>query len=61
MIASERYATYRTILAMTAVLLCFLVASFSALTARWSSNARRMVVVSVVSLAFFTAQHHSTR
>jgi hypothetical protein len=59
MIASERYATYRTILAMTAVLLCFLVASFSALTARWSSNARRMVVVSVVSLAFFIAQHHS--
>jgi hypothetical protein len=58
MIASERYATYRTILAMTAVLLCFLVASFSALTARWSSNARRMVVVSVVSLAFFIAQHH---
>ena len=59
MIASERYATYRTILAMTAVLLCFLVASFSALTARWSANARRMVVASVVSLAFFTAQHHS--
>jgi hypothetical protein len=59
MIASERYATYRTILAMTAVLLCFLVASFSALTARWSTHARRMVVVAVVSLAFFTAQHHS--
>src|ERR1700743_886668 len=29
MIASERYATYRIILAMTAVLLCFLVASLS--------------------------------
>ena len=32
MLASERYATYRTILAMTGVLLCFLVASVSALT-----------------------------
>ena len=27
MIASERYATYRTVLAMTAVILCFLIAS----------------------------------
>ena len=36
MLASERYATYRTILAMTGVLLCFLVASVSALTERWS-------------------------
>ena len=47
MIASERYATYRTILAMTGVLLCFLVASVSALTARWSTNARRMLAAVV--------------
>ncbi len=59
MIASERYATYRTILAMTGVLLCFLVASVSALTERWSANARRMTGLLVVfALAFFTAQHH---
>jgi hypothetical protein len=59
MIASERYATYRTIFAMTAVLLCFLVASLGALTARWSTNARRMMVAFSVSIAFFIAQHHS--
>ena len=35
LIASEHYATYRTILAMTAVLLCFLVASTRALTESW--------------------------
>jgi hypothetical protein len=58
MIASERYATYRTILAMTGVLLCFLVASVSALTQRWSSNARRAMAMLVISIAFFTAQHH---
>jgi hypothetical protein len=58
MIASERYATYRTILAMTGVLLCFLVASVSALTMRWSANARRLLAAAVISIAFFTAQHH---
>src|SRR6202046_576233 len=58
MLASERYATYRTILAMTGVLLCFLVASFSALTARWSINARRLTAMLAISIAFFTAQHH---
>jgi hypothetical protein len=59
MIASERYATYRTILAMTAVLLCFLVASMSALAARWSANARKMLVATAISIAFFVAQHHA--
>jgi hypothetical protein len=58
MIASEHYATYRTILAMTGVLLCFLVASISALTRSWSANARRMMAMLAISIAFFTAQHH---
>jgi hypothetical protein len=58
LIASERYATYRTILAMTAVLLCFLVASMRALTESWGPGGRRMLATIVVSLAFFTAQHH---
>lgn len=58
MLASERYATYRTILAMTAVLLCFLVASVSALTAHWSAKGRRLTAMLVISIAFFTAQHH---
>lgn len=58
MIASERYATYRTILAMTGVLLCFLVASVSTLTQQWSANARRLVAMLAISTAFFTAQHH---
>jgi len=58
MIASEHYATYRTILAMTGVLLCFLVASISALTRSWSANARRMLAMLAISTAFFTAQHH---
>jgi hypothetical protein len=59
MLASERYATYRTILAMTGVLLCFLVASLSALTERWSINARRLAAMLVITIAFFTAQHHT--
>jgi hypothetical protein len=59
MLASERYATYRTIFAMTAVLLCFLVASVSALTERWSGNARRLTAALAISVAFFTAQHHA--
>jgi len=58
MLASERYATYRTILAMSGVLLCFLVASVSALTERWSINARRLIAMLAISFAFFTAQHH---
>ncbi len=58
LIASERYATYRTILAMTAVLLCFLVASMRALTESWGPGGRRMLASIIVSLAFFTAQHH---
>jgi hypothetical protein len=59
MIASERYATYRTIFAMTGVLLCFLVASISALTQSWSVNARRLTAMLAVSIAFFTARHHA--
>jgi len=59
MLASERYATYRTIFAMTAVLLCFLVASVSSLTEHWSANARRLTAALAISAAFFTAQHHA--
>jgi hypothetical protein len=59
MIASEHYATYRTILAMTAVLLCFLVASVQALTERWTRNGRRFVAAAAVSIAFVFAQHHA--
>jgi hypothetical protein len=58
MVASERYATYRTILAMTGVLLCFLVASVSVITKQWSASARRLVAMLAISTAFFTAQHH---
>jgi hypothetical protein len=58
LLASERYATYRTILAMTAVLLCFLVASVRALTERWGVAGRRLLAILVVTVAFFTAQHH---
>src|SRR6266851_5610027 len=58
LIASERYATYRTILAMTAVLLCFLVASIRALTESWDQSGRRTLAIFAVSIAFFTAQHH---
>jgi hypothetical protein len=58
LIASERYATYRTVLAMTAVLLCFMVASIRALTESWGPGGRRMLATVVVAIAFFTAQHH---
>jgi hypothetical protein len=58
LVASERYATYRTIFAMTAVLLCFMVASARALTAHWSGGRRRILAAVVVGIAFVTAQHH---
>ncbi len=59
LVASERYATYRTILAITGVLLCFLVASVTALTQRWTLNGRRMSAVLVIAVAFLMAQHHA--
>jgi hypothetical protein len=59
LVASERYATYRTILAMSAVLLCFLVASMHALTVRWSAGARSALATGTLALAFLTAQHHT--
>jgi hypothetical protein len=58
LVASERYATYRTILAMTAVLVCFLVASVRTLTQQWGMAGRRLLVACVMTAAFFTAQHH---
>jgi uncharacterized membrane protein YhaH (DUF805 family) len=59
LVASERYATYRTILAMTAVLLCFLVASVRAMTARWGMASRQLLAMIVATLAFIAAQHHA--
>ena len=59
LIASERYATYRTILAMSGVLLCFLVASITALTQGWTSTGRRVLAVLVIAVAYLTAQHHA--
>ena len=58
LIASERYATYRTIFAMTAVLLCFLVASIRALTRAWRPGTRRVLAGVVLTAAFFSAQRH---
>ena len=58
LVASERYATYRTIFAMTAVLACFMVASANALTAKLSQGARRAIAAFVLVLAFACAQYH---
>ena len=58
MVASERYATYRTILAMTAVLLVFLVASVQALTEQLQENTRKLLATLVVVTAFIAAQYH---
>jgi hypothetical protein len=59
LVASEHYATYRTILAMTAVLACFLVGSLLSLTSHWSPVARRTLAATALAVAFFTAQHHA--
>jgi hypothetical protein len=59
LVASERYATYRTILAMTGVLLCFLVASVTALTQHWTRARRRVLAMLVVAAAYLMAQHHA--
>jgi hypothetical protein len=58
LVAAERYATYRTIFAMTAVLLCFLVASVSALTANFEQGVRRGMAAAVLALAVVCAQYH---
>ena len=59
LVASEHYATYRTILAMTAVLLCFLVASVRALTDHWGLAGRRLLATLTLGTAFILAQHHA--
>jgi hypothetical protein len=59
LVASERYATYRTIFAMTGVLLLFLVASLHALTQNLGWNLRRLLVALTLTTAFLTAQHHA--
>jgi hypothetical protein len=58
MVASERYATYRTVLAMTAVLVCFLAASLRELTRRWNLGNLRLAAAIVLASAYFMAQHH---
>jgi hypothetical protein len=59
LVASERYATYRTLLAMSAVLVCFLAASLGALTERWSVANRRLLASILLAVAFLTARHHA--
>jgi hypothetical protein len=59
LVASERYATYRTIYALTAVLLCFGVASVHALTERLGGEVRALIAACALGAAFLTAQHHS--
>ncbi len=59
LVASERYATYRTVLAMTGVLLCFLVASVRTLTERWNPANHRLLAALVLTGAFFVARHHT--
>lgn len=59
MIASERYATYRTLLAMAAVILCFLVASVRALTERLGVGQRMLLAAGACAVLFGTAQHHA--
>jgi hypothetical protein len=59
LVAAERYATYRTLLAMSAGLGCFLVASLSALTERWGTSNRRLLASILLSVAFLTARHHA--
>ncbi len=59
MVASEHYATYRTIFAMTAVLLLFLVASLDALMKRMDTSARRLIAAILLTTGFLTAQHHA--
>jgi hypothetical protein len=58
MVASERYATYRTILAMSAVLLLFLVASVKALTENLQESTRKLLATMAVVVAFIAAQYH---
>jgi hypothetical protein len=58
LVASERYATYRTVLAMTAVLACFLVASLDHLTERWAIANRKLLAALLLGTAFCVAQHH---
>ncbi len=59
LVASERYATYRTVLAMTGVLLCFLVASVRVLTERWNPANLRLLAALVLAGAFLVARHHT--
>jgi hypothetical protein len=59
LVASERYATYRTIYAMTAVLLLFLVVSVRVLLADLDQSLRRTIVGAALVAAFLTAQHHA--
>lgn len=59
LVASERYATYRTIFAMTAVLMLFGIASVDALTAAMRASTRWLVAGVLLLTAFLMAQHHA--
>jgi hypothetical protein len=59
LVASEHYATYRTIFAMTAVLLVFLVASVNRLTESLTAGTRKLLALGVLATAFATANHHA--
>ena len=58
LLAAERYATYRTALALTAVLVCFLVVSLRALTERWNPANLRLLTALALTVAFVMARHH---
>lgn len=57
LIAAEHYSTYRTTYAMTAVLLCFLLASMRTLTGWLGGRGRTVAAAMVLTLAFLVARH----
>lgn len=59
MIAAERYATYRTTFAMTAVLLCFVLASAELLTRRLDRRLRMLGSACALGAAFLVARHQA--
>ncbi len=59
LVAAERYATYRTIFALTAVLLCFLVASARTLTEGFGTQGRKILAALTLVIGLYAAQHHA--
>jgi hypothetical protein len=58
-VASEHFATYRTIFAMTSVLVLFMIASVKAMLWDFSSTSRRVLTGIVLAMAIVTARHHA--